>query len=201
VGRVIARPFTGEPGAFVRRPERRDFSVPPPGPTLLDRCIEHGVAVYGVGKIQDIFAQQGLTEARYSDSNDHGRRPHDRVPASPRSGARVRQPRRLRQQVRASQRPARVRPRDRGARRADPELVGALGGGVLLLTGDHGCDPTTPSTDHSRERTPLLAAGLEGGPYDVGDRDTYADLGATVAELLEVPWDLEGSSFAGEIGR
>jgi phosphopentomutase len=56
---VIARPFTGEPGAFVRRPERRDFSVPPPGPTLLDRCVEHGVAVYGVGKIQDIFAQQG----------------------------------------------------------------------------------------------------------------------------------------------
>jgi phosphopentomutase len=82
-----------------------------------------------------------------------------------------------------------------------PELVGELDGGVLLLTGDHGCDPTTPSTDHSRERTPMLAAGLEGGPYDVGDRDTYADLGATVAELLGVPWGLQGSSFAGEIGR
>ena len=81
-----------------------------------------------------------------------------------------------------------------------PELVGALGEGVLLLTGDHGCDPTTPSTDHSRERTPLLAAGLPAGPYDVGDRATYADVGATAAELLGVPWDLEGSSFAGEIG-
>ena len=72
VGRVIARPFTGEPGAFVRRPERRDLSVPPPGPTLLDRCVEHGVAVHAIGKIQDIFAQQGLTEAVYSDSNDDG---------------------------------------------------------------------------------------------------------------------------------
>ncbi|HEV8057636.1 MAG TPA: phosphopentomutase, partial [Actinomycetota bacterium] len=81
-----------------------------------------------------------------------------------------------------------------------PELVEALDGGVLFLTGDHGCDPTTPSTDHSRERTPMLAAGLEGGPYDVGARDTYADLGATVAELLGVPWDLEGSSFASGIG-
>jgi phosphopentomutase len=72
VGRVIARPFTGPAGAFVRRPERRDFSVPPPGPTLLDRCVDHDVAVYGVGKIQDIFAQQGLSEAVYSDSNEHG---------------------------------------------------------------------------------------------------------------------------------
>jgi phosphopentomutase len=71
---------------------------------------------------------------------------------------------------------------------------------VLFLTGDHGCDPTTPPTDHSRERTPLLGAGLDGGPFDVGDRDTYGDLGATVAELLGVPWDLQGSSFASEIG-
>ena len=81
-----------------------------------------------------------------------------------------------------------------------PELIDALGGGVLFLTGDHGCDPTTPPTDHSRERTPLLGAGLGGGPFDIGDRETYADLGATVAELLGVPWDLEGSSFASGIG-
>ena len=81
-----------------------------------------------------------------------------------------------------------------------PELVGALGGGLLLLTGDHGCDPTPPSPDHSRERTPMLAAGLPAGPFDVGDRATYADLGATAAELLGVRWDLAGSSFAGELG-
>jgi phosphopentomutase len=201
VGRVIARPFDGEPGAFVRRPERRDFSVPPPGPTLLDRCVEQGVAVYGVGKIQDIFAQQGLTEARYSDSNDHGvdltldylRRPgpalvfSNLVDFDSKYGHRN-DPRGYAHAIEALD--VRI-----------PELVEALGGGVLFLTGDHGCDPTTPSTDHSRERTPMLVAGLDGGPYDVGARDTYADLGATVAELLGIAWSLEGSSFVGEIGR
>jgi phosphopentomutase len=201
VGRVIARPFDGEPGGFVRRPERRDFSVPPPGPTLLDRCVEHGVAVYGVGKIQDIFARQGLTEARYSDSNDHGvdltvdflRRPgpalvfSNLVDFDSKYGHRN-DPKGYAHAIEALD--LRL-----------PELVDALVGGVLFLTGDHGCDPTTPSTDHSRERTPMLAAGLDGGPYDVGARDTYADLGATAAELLGVPWDLQGSSFAGAIGR
>ncbi|HET7235327.1 MAG TPA: phosphopentomutase [Actinomycetota bacterium] len=200
VGRVIARPFTGEPGAFVRRPERRDYSVPPPGPTLLDRCIEHDVAVHGIGKIQDIFAQQGLTEGVYSDSNDHGidltiERLGTPGPAlvfanlvdfdskyghrnDPEGYARA------------------VEALDRRL----PELIHALDGGVLLLTGDHGCDPTTPSTDHSRERTPLLVAGVPGGPHDIGTRGSFSDLGATVAELLGVPWDLEGASFATEIG-
>ncbi len=200
VGRVIARPFSGPPEAFVRRPERRDFSVPPPGPTLLDRCAEHGVAGYGVGKIQDIFVRQGLTEAVYSDSNDHGvdltlaylRRPgpalvfSNLVDFDSKYGHR--------------NDPVGYAHAIEALDRRLPELIGALGGGVLFLTGDHGCDPTTPSTDHSRERTPLLAAGLAAGPYDVGDRDTYADLGATVAELFGMPWDLEGKSFAAEIG-
>jgi phosphopentomutase len=201
VGRVIARPFTGEPGAFVRRPERRDFSVPPPGPTLLDRCRQAGVPVYAVGKIQDIFDGRGITEARYSDSNDDGvditldylTRPgpalvftnlvdfdskygHRNDPAGYARAIEV-------LDVRL------------------PDLIGSLGGGVFLLTGDHGCDPTTPSTDHSRERTPLLAAGLEGGPYEVGDRGCFGDLGATIADLLGVPADgLAGESFAAEVG-
>lgn len=200
VGRVIARPFDGEPGSFARRPERRDFSVPPPGPTLLDRSLEQGVGVYGVGKIQDIFAQQGLTEARYSDSNAHGvdltvdylRRPgpclvfSNLVDFDSKYGHRN-DPSGYAHAIEAFD----VRL---------PELVGALGGGVLFLTGDHGCDPTTPSTDHSRERTPLLVAGLRGGPYDVGARETFADLGATVADLLGVTWDLEGRSFSSELG-
>jgi phosphopentomutase len=200
VGRVIARPFTGEAGAFVRRPERRDFSVPPPGPTLLDRCLEGGVAVRAVGKIRDIFAQQGITEAEYSDSNDHGvdltlrylRRPGSTlvytnlVDFDSKYGHR--------------NDPAGYAHAIEALDRRIPELVDALDGGVLFLTGDHGCDPTTPSTDHSRERTPLLAAGVPGGPHDVGDRDTYADLGATAAELLGVAWDLEGRSFAAEAG-
>ncbi len=201
VGRVIARPFEGRPGAFVRSPERRDFSVPPPGPTVLDRLQEAGVAVLGVGKIQDIFSGQGITEGRYSDSNDHGvdltleylRRPApafvftNLVDFDSKYGHR----------------------NDPGGYAACieafdkrlPELIAALDGGMLLLTGDHGCDPTTPPTDHSRERTPLLAAGLRGGPIDLGTRESFSDLGQTVADLLGADGTgLEGESFVDLLG-
>ena len=201
VGRVIARPFEGEPGAFVRSPERRDFSVPPPGPTVLDHAVAAGVRVFAVGKIQDIFSGQGITEGRYSDTNDHGvdltlgylRRPGpalvfaNLVDFDSKYGHRND----------AAGYAAAIEGFDRRL----PELTAALGGGVLLITGDHGCDPTTSSTDHTRERTPLLAAGLDGGPHEIGTRDGFADLGATVADLLGV--DLEGllgTSFAPELG-
>ena len=201
VGRVIARPFEGDPGAFVRSSERRDFSVPPPGPTALDRLAEAGVAVYAVGKIRDIFSGQGITEGRYSDSNDHGvdltldylRRPGpafvftNLVDFDSKFGHRND----------AAGYASAIEAFDRRL----PELVAALGGGVLLITGDHGCDPTTPPTDHSRERTPLVAAGLRGGPYPIGTRDGFGDLGATVADLLGI--EVEGSfgtSFAPELG-
>ncbi len=201
VGRVIARPFEGEPGAFVRSPERRDFSVPPPGPTVLDHAVGAGVTVYAVGKIQDIFSGQGITEGRYSDTNDHGvdltleylRRPGpalvfaNLVDFDSKYGHRND----------AAGYAAAIEAFDRRL----PDLIAALGGGVLLITGDHGCDPTTPSTDHTRERTPLLAAGLEGGPHEIGTRDGFGDLGATAADLLGV--DLEGllgTSFAPELG-
>lgn len=201
VGRVIARPFHGEPGAFVRRPERRDFSVPPPGPTVLDRLQRAGVAVYGVGKIQDIFSGQGIGEARYSSSNDDGvdltigyaRRPgpslvlSNLVDFDSKYGHRN-DPLGYAGCVEAFDRRL-------------PDLVEALDGGVLLITGDHGCDPTTPPTDHSRERTPLLGAGLPGGPHDVGTRASFGDLGRTVADLLGVPADgLEGASFVDLLG-
>jgi phosphopentomutase len=202
VGRVIARPFEGEPGAFVRRPERRDYSLPPPGPTVLDALRTGGVRVQGVGKIGDIFDGRGIDGSVYSDSNDHG------VDLTI-------------EHLRASVEPSFVfanlvdfdskyghRNDPEGYARAVesldariPELVAALDGGVLLLTGDHGCDPTTPSTDHSRERTPLLAAGVPGGPHDVGTRASFADLGRTVAELLGVDAGASvGESFAGSMG-
>lgn len=201
VGRVIARPFEGRPGAFVRSPERRDFSVPPPGPTVLDRLQEAGVAVLGVGKIQDIFSGQGITEGRYSDSNDHGvdltleylRRPApafvftNLVDFDSKYGHR--------------NDPGGYAASIEAFDRRLPELIGALDGGVLLLTGDHGCDPTTPPTDHSRERTPLLAAGLRGGPVDLGTRGSFSDLGQTVADLLGADGTgLEGESFVDLLG-
>jgi phosphopentomutase len=200
VGRVIARPFAGAPGAFVRRPERRDFSVPPPGPTLLDRCVEHGVAVYGIGKIRDIFAQQGITEGVYSDSNDHGVDLTLRYLARPGPALVFTNLVDFDSKYGHRNDPEGYAHAIEALDRRVPELIGALDGGALLLTGDHGCDPTTPSTDHSRERTPVLVAGVPGGPHDVGDRATFADLGATAAALLGVPWDLAGESFAAEVG-
>jgi len=201
VGRVIARPFDGEPGAFRRRPERRDYSLPPPGPTVLDRLSEAGIPVVGIGKIRDIFDGHGIGAWSYSDSNEHGvdltiealRAPGPRlvftnlVDFDSKYGHR-------------NDPPGYARAVEAFDARL-PDLVDALDGGVLLITGDHGCDPTTPPTDHSRERTPLLAAGLDGGPHDIGTRGSFADLGATVAELLGVPVpDLHGTSFVDRLG-
>ena len=201
VGRVIARPFRGRPGAFERRPERRDFSVPPPGPTVLDLLNEAGVPVFGVGKIQDIFDGEGITDAVYSDSNDHGldltvellRKPgpafvfSNLVDFDSKYGHR--------------NDPGGYASAVGALDRRLPEVIDAVDDGVLLMTGDHGCDPTTPSTDHSRERTPLLAAGLPGGPYDVGTRRTFGDVGHTVAQLLGIEVEgLVGEGFADLIG-
>jgi phosphopentomutase len=201
VGRVIARPFDGEPGAFVRRPERRDYSVPPPDRTVLDRLIDAGVSVHGIGKIQDVFDRRGLSQAEYSSSNEHG----------------------IELTIEALAKPGPIFVftnlvdfDSKYGHRNDPagyaaaivaldrrlgDVIEALDGGVLVLTGDHGCDPTTPSTDHSRERTPLLGAGVPGGPYDVGTRSTFGDLGASVAALLGVSSEGSyGTSFADAIG-
>jgi phosphopentomutase len=200
VGRVIARPFEGEPGAFVRSPERRDLSVPPPGPTVLDAVHEAGVPVLAVGKIQDVFCGRGITEGVYSDSNEHGvdltleylRRDgpalvfSNLVDFDSKFGHR--------------NDPVGYARAIEALDRRLPSVVDALNGGVLMLTGDHGCDPTTPPTDHSRERTPLLVAGVPGGPYEIGERH-FGDLGVTAASILGVEVEgLVGQSFADSIG-
>ncbi len=201
VGRVIARPFEGPEGAFVRSPERRDLAVPPPGPTVLDAITRAGLPVFGVGKIQDIFSGRGISEGRYSASNDDGvditldylSRPGpafvfaNLVDFDSKYGHRN-DPSGYATAIEAFD--VRV-----------PELIEVLRGGVMLITGDHGCDPTTVPTDHSRERTPLLAAGLGGGPHEIGTRETFADLGATVASLLGVEVEgLPGTSFSARLG-
>ncbi|HEX6262392.1 MAG TPA: phosphopentomutase [Actinomycetota bacterium] len=204
VGRVIARPFVGEPGSFVRTHERRDFSVEPPEPTYLERIEAEGIPVYGVGKIPDIYVHRGLTESEHSESNDHGvdltlgylsRGDHLLVVTNlvdfdtshghrndPVGYARC-----------VEELDVRV-----------PELLEAVGDdGILFLTGDHGCDPTDPSTDHTREYVPVLGGGgaLGDRTVDVGTRETFADLGATVADLFRVaPDGLAGTSFVPELG-
>ena len=202
-GRVIARPFDGEPGAFFRRPERRDYSVPPPGRTVLDFIQNAGIPVYGVGKIRDIFDGQGISEFSYSDSNDHGidltieflRRPEpslvftNLVDFDSKYGHRN-DPEGYARCIEAMDRRL-------------PELEEAVGDGLLILTGDHGCDPTDiSSTDHTREYTPVLVAGARrGDAVDLGTRQVFGDVGATVADVLGVPVDaVAGRSFAAELG-
>ena len=203
VGRVIARPFDGPTGDFFRRPERRDFSVPPPGPTMLDFVRGDGIAVYGVGKIGDIFVGKGLTEFRYSQSNDDG--VDITIDYLERAGRTLV----VSNLVDFDSKYGHRNDAEGYAKcvealdRRLPELEGALEGGLLFLTGDHGCDPTTTSsTDHTREYTPILVSGARaGGPMDLGTRSTFGDLGVTIADVLGVPTvGLTGQSFAGDLG-
>jgi phosphopentomutase len=201
VGRVIARPFSGRPGSFVRTPDRRDYSVPPPSRTVLEFVKEAGISVYGVGKIRDIFDGRGLSDYRYSRSNDDGidmtleylGRPGrtlvvtNLVDFDSKYGHR-------------NDPPGYARCVEDFDRRI-PEITEVVGDGLLFVTGDHGCDPTTPSTDHSREHTPILVFGARvEEPVDLGVRETFADVGATVADALGVVTEgLAGVSFAGEL--
>ncbi|MGH2546850.1 MAG: phosphopentomutase [Actinomycetota bacterium] len=204
VGRVIARPFVGEPGSFTRTHERRDFSVEPFAPTYLDRVLEAGIPVFGVGKIPDIFAGRGLTDAEHSKSNDHG------IELTVKYLGREDDVLVVTNLVDFDTKYGHRNDAEGYARcveafdRRVPELVGAVGDGLLFLTGDHGCDPTDVSTDHTREHTPVLVAGgaLAGRPaVDLGVRATFADLGATVASLFGVgPNGLAGTAFARELG-
>ncbi len=198
IGRIIARPFVGETNdAFQRTPNRKDFATPPPEPTLLDRLTERGSRVIAVGKIGDIFAHRGISEVRKGVGNmemfdkaleamteagdgdlvfanfvdfdtefGHRRDVAGYAWALEAFDARL------------------------------PEAIARLlPGDMLILTADHGNDPSWPGTDHTRERIPVIgiAPGLTGG--DVGLRGTFADIGETVAEHLGLPPGRHGSSF------
>ena len=199
VGRVIARPFKGEPGAFVRTPDRHDFSVVPPQDTVLDEIAAADLEIRGVGKIHDIFAGRGVTSSRPTRSNADG------IVAVAEEIAAIDRGLVFANLVDFDQSfghrndpqgyAGALEEFDRGL----PGILDALGEeDALLITADHGNDPSTSSTDHSRERTPLLAAGprVRSG-VEVGQRNSFSDVGATVAELLGVPTSTPGASFAG----
>ncbi len=203
VGRVIARPFVGKPGAYERTANRRDFSVPPPDGCLPEVLAAAGHPVVGIGKIEDIFAGRGITEAIHTKDNQDG--------------------------VRATL--ASIRRRDLasgliftnlvdfdtkyGHRNDAPGYAGALeefdrelpsildaleAGDLLLITADHGNDPTVPSTDHNREYVPLLVWHRElAGACDLGTRSTFADAGQTIAACFSLRVR-NGVSFLAEIG-
>lgn len=202
VGRVIARPFTGTAGAYQRTPARRDFSLEPPEPTLLDRLVEAGHPVVTVGKVDDLFAGRGVTDAIHTQGNAEG---EDVLAALARSAGRG--------LVFANlvdfdqQYGHRNDPRGfaRALEQFDTRLEEILShlrqGEMCWVTADHGNDPTTPSTDHSREYVPLLMGGprVRAGA-DVGTRPTFADIAATLAEAFEVRAPRFGSSFLREVG-
>lgn len=202
VGRVIARPFVGAtPENFKRTANRRDFSLPPPAPTVLDQLKAADYPVIAIGKIEDLFAGQGVTQAVHTRDNaevmqamtqavaETGRGlifanlvdfdtiwgHRNDVPAF--AGGLERFDRHLGELI------PRLRPDD-----------------LLIITADHGCDPTTPSTDHSREYVPLLVYGQRlKSDVNLGTRSSFADVGATIAEIFRLPGTGNGKSFWQEI--
>ncbi len=201
VGRVIARPFVGQPGSFKRTANRHDFSLEPPGRTLLDAVKEAGLDSIAVGKIYDIFAGIGTTEHVYNQSNADGMAhalnyaqkdfhglcfvnlvDFDMVYGHRRDAA--------------------------GYARALSEFDSWLGQllqllgpeDVVMITADHGCDPAyTATTDHTREYVPLMVLGEKIKPVDLLTRESFADIAATVAQLLGVSLETPGKSFVNEI--
>jgi phosphopentomutase len=200
VGRVIARPFVGEPGAFARTPNRKDYAVPPPRGMLLDQLHDHKVEVFSVGKIFDVFLGRGIDEYEKTKSNTDG--------MAKTLGALDELERGLLfvNLVDFDQQYGHRNDVEGYAKALEefdawlPSLYAKLSADdLLIITADHGCDPTTPSTDHSREYVPLLVyrpRKLE--PRDLGLRSTLSDIGQTVAENFGAKLG-EGTSFLGEI--
>ncbi len=201
VSRVIARPFAGTPGAWKRTPHRRDLSLPPPGPTLLDGLAARGIPRVGVGKVDDLFAGRGITSEHTATNGDAYRLIHEALATLP-----------------AGLVFANVIEFDQtwghrndvtgfhgGLRELDaavPHLLEPVREeDLVIFTADHGNDPTTASTDHAREVVPLLVAGPRVRPVPLGSRPTFADIGQTVAEFLGAGPLAAGDSFLHEVWR
>ena len=196
VGRVIARPFTGEAPNFKRTANRRDFSLEPPAATMLDAIAVTGMTVWGVGKIYDIFAGQGITRYDLTHGNAEGMEVALKAVETDFEG--------LcfvnlvdfdmlyghRQDVDGYA--AALTAFDSWL----PAFMDKMGEeDLLMITADHGCDPGDSHTDHTREYVPLVVYGASVKPVNLGTRSTYADIAATVAEYLNVPYDGAGESL------
>ena len=196
VSRVIARPFDGPPGAYRRTANRRDFSIEPPGETLLDALAVAGVPRHGIGKIDDLFAGRHI-RSRHTSSNAEGIDAILDWLRGSEVGLCFANLVDFDQQYGHRNDTAGFYGALREFDRALPTLIAALReDDLLFITADHGNDPTTPSTDHARERVPLLVAGVPAHTVDLGVRETFSDLGATAAEWLGAPYRGKGTSFA-----
>lgn len=201
VARVIARPFCGEKGNYTRTKNRRDFSLPPTGSTILDFAKEKGLTVVAIGKIEDIFAHRGITRVDHTTNNSDG---IEKTISN------------LKDEFQGILFTNLVDYDMIYGHRNDvkgyadalsyfdqklPEILENLKDeDILFITADHGCDPTTPSTDHSREYVPLLVYGKKVKEnVDLGILETFADLGQTISEYLELGAKFEAHSFLKEI--
>jgi len=189
VGRVIARPFTGAPGAFVRTANRRDFTVAPMGETWLDRLVAAGRRVFGVGKIVDIFSGRGITSSVHTGSDAEGVRISIDALRAGDSDVVFTNLVDFDSKYGHRNDPAGFAQNLAGLDALLPGMLAALGtDDLLFLTADHGCETTDVSTDHTREHVPLLAAGaVLRSDVDLGVRRGFADLAATAGEWLGVP--------------
>jgi phosphopentomutase len=198
IGRVIARPFTGETTeSFRRTANRRDYSVPPPEATLLDRAVAAGRRVIAIGKIGDIFAHQGICEVRKGDGNMALFDAMMSALPDARDGDLVFANFVDFDMLYGHRRdvPGYAAALEAFDRRL-PELEAALGPGDLaIITADHGCDPTWPGSDHTRECVPVLGFGPGISPRDIGRRSTFADIGESVAAHLGLDPGRHGTSF------
>jgi phosphopentomutase len=201
VGRVIARPFEGAPGSYRRTSRRRDFSLPPLAPTVMDALVGAGRRVVTVGKVDDLFAGRGVSDAIHTKDNSEGEAVLLDLIKRPGEGLVFANLVDFDSQYGHRNDPAGFA----GALEQFDMVLGDLlarlrGDEMIWVTADHGNDPTTPGTDHTREYTPLLVAGprVRDG-VDLGTRSTFADLGATIAELFSVSPPRAGRSFLKEI--
>ena len=200
VSRVIARPFIGEPGNFTRTANRHDYSVTPPQATVLDNLKDAGLMVYAIGKINDIFVGQGITDAISTQSNKDGiDKTIDALRTHTEKGLIF---------TNLVDFDAKFGHRNNPQGYADalvefdqhlPAIVDGLNDDdILVITADHGNDPTYPGTDHTREYVPVLIAGAAVQNVNIGVRSTFADLATTIADILDVKAPPQGKSFKEE---
>ena len=207
VGRVIARPFVGAPGSFKRTANRHDYALEPAGETLLDRLTRHRIPVFAIGKIHDLFAGRGIARAVHTASDAEGMERLAEALQGPEGGLifvnLVDFDTVYGHRNDVAGYAANLERFDEALVRVLPKLRPS---DLLVVTADHGNDPSTPSTDHSREFVPVLITGgpAKAGPrvrqgFDIGTRQTFADLGQTLAENFGVGPLAHGTSFLEDI--
>ena len=201
VARVIARPFIGTSGNYTRTKNRKDFSLEPTGVTILDLAKEKGMNVTAIGKIEDIFEHRGMTRTDHTTNNNDGIEKTILYTKEEFEGI-------LFTNLVDTDMIYGHRNDVEGYAKALeyfdsklPEIMDAMhDDDILFITADHGCDPTTPSTDHSREYTPLLVYGkhIKEG-VDLGVRKSFADIGQTISDYLGLGAHFEAESFLKDI--